>query len=245
MESKEVMTTQPNDWLVVFRIKFEETINATDTQFLRPAGPSVWRFGPENVQLDENGLPIFKAQSWGGIALYKDRATANHHAANPTALISPSIATLETWSALLEPFRHAGAVNWRGNVESSSAVVTSQSKSSGPLAVITSAGFISQDAAEMPRIKAFTTGSKKILARFKQDSELIEGAIFYSMYDQLDGITLTLWPNEQAMLKAAYQNGLHAELMHKHRDQAMADRISNTRANIIKSYGTWDQQTPC
>lgn len=234
------MITQQNDWLVVFRFKFDVEIEIGAVQFDRAPAADIWRFGPENVQLDDNGLPIFKSKSWGGMALFKSQTDAETFYSHFQHIIPTDLNTSEHWSALLKPTLHKGTVDWRGQVESDSAIATASPDNTRPLVVITSAGFVSQEPSELPRIKEFTTGSQRVLEHFENSDGFIRGSIFYAMFDGLDGITLTVWSDLEAMQRSAYKTSLHANMLHEHRQNPMADRISNTRADVVASAGSWD-----
>jgi len=243
------MTKTSNDWLVIYRVRFSKVIDSAITVFEPPKDADIWRFGPENVSLDEHGLPVYRSSVWGGFGSYKDYETAEKAALEPTTTIPFIKSAEEVWSALLVPASHKGDVNWRGEVESSSAIQVNNATvdhitADGYLVVITSAGFNSQEITELPRIANFTTSSEKVRKDFEQQKGNIRSSIFYAMHDLMDGITITLWDNLEAMRRAAYGAGFHGDLIKSHQQSALADRISNTRAHVILSQGSWDGTNP-
>lgn len=238
------MALTEHDYIVVFRVQLSTVIDAATIKFPPPVSADVWRFGPENVHLDENGFPNYQSNIWGGIAIYKDYEAAKNDALNPR-LASPVFEnTKECWSALLLPIAHKGDVYWREHIESSCAIKTAQDDPGGQLAVITSAGFNSQTEDQFAKISKFTTSAEQIRKDFQASSNNLKSSTFYAMHDLLDGITFTLWQSDKDMLNAAYGKGLHGDLIKSHSRSPMVDRISNTRARILLSTGTWGGNDP-
>lgn len=233
------MSTTQHDWLVLYRVRFKQTVKAETTHFDAPNKADLWRFGPENVGLDSNGFPYLKARAWGGFALYTEPEVAAAHAAAPLSALKISHEIEQIWSALLLPIAHRGEVDWRGRIESSTAIRPAESDPGGDLAVITSAGFDSHEPSEFPRIANFTRNSDRIMRDFKSIKENIQSSIFYAMHDGQEGLTFSLWQNDQAMRDAAYMSGHHADFVKDHLKHPMMDRISITRARVIRSYGDW------
>lgn len=233
------MSTTKHDWIVVYRVQFDSLVNAESTHFGAPEKSKLWRFGPENVALDSNGLPNYQAHSWGGFALYTEYQDAAAHACAPLSGLETSHNIVEIWSALLVPIAHRGEVDWRGQIESETAIRPAEQDLDGELAVITSAGFNSHEPSQISRIANFTQSSDQIMRDFKACKGNIQSSIFYAMHDGQEGLTFSLWQNDQAMLDAAYSSGNHAAVVKGHLKQPMMDRISITRARVISSYGDW------
>lgn len=233
-----------HDYVVVFRVEFLKEMDASKVKFPPPKNADVWRFGPENVSLNESGFPIYQSRVWGGMAIYKDYAAARDATLNPKSALSFIESSDEYWSALLLPITHKGDVNWRGHIENSSAIKVADQDPGGQLAVITSAGFISQDNDQHERIARFTSSAEQVRKDFQGSRNNLRSSIFYTMHDLFDGITFTLWQSDQDMLNAVYGKGFHAELITTHQQTPMADRISNTRARVLLSTGTWNGNDP-
>ncbi len=160
------------------------------------------------------------ATAWGGFGVHYDRASAEATLANPLGL-SPALGeAVESWQALALPVSHVGAVT-------------------GPMAVLTSAGFDSHEPDQLPRIRHFLQGIVQVLAFYTQMPDNLRRDVFTG-HDMNEGCTMSLWPGEKAMIQAAYGSGLHRDLMDKSRDGSTFDRSSFTRALLVASQGSWD-----
>jgi len=161
---------------------------------------------------------------------------------SPEAIFPFLADTEESWHALLLPFAHHGEVNWRGTIEIGSALRIGPDPS-GPLVVLTTAGYNSMGPEEMPRIMAFIERVALVKEFLVRAEGNLRTAIF-APTDERDGITFTLWNDDAAMLAAAYGSGEHHKQLTHHRVEPQFDRSSFTRARVVRSYGTWDGEDP-
>src|ERR1700722_7077284 len=131
--------------------------------------------------------------------------------------------TVEEWHAVLRPFNHKGEVNWRGTVEIGTAIRVASDPSSGPLVVITSAGYNNARAPEeRPRIERFVKGIGDVLDFYGSCDGNLRRASTNSI-DSRDGFTLTLWQDDKAMNQAAYNKGAHRTLLDASRGGTLFD----------------------
>ena len=60
-----------------------------------------------------------------------------------------------------------------------------------------------------------------------------------SVVDGRDGITFSMWESEKAMFEAAYKAGVHRDQMDDHSSDAMFDRSSFSRFQVLETKGNW------
>jgi len=152
---------------------------------------------------------------------------------------------VEAWHALVLPVTHRGAVNWRGTVQSDSAVTPAPDDPGGPLVVFTSAGYATPSHEDLPRIRKFLVEVDRVRNFYATLPGNIRRAVFNGFgVDGHEGLTVSLWRDDAAMLAAAYQDGHHRDQLNAHRKAEMFDHSSFTRARILASKGLWDGVDP-
>jgi hypothetical protein len=233
------MSDGAHQWISLHRVRFPSAISALERKFSAPSLPECWRFCP-SLLVGEDDLPTYKSDIWGGLGIYDDRSAAEAMVSAAEQHLPFLSETVEQWHALLLPFAHRGAVNWRGTVQDGVAIRTASEKPEGPLAVITSAGFNSLGRDQYPRFARFNRGIQDVIKFYGQAAGNLRRDVFAGEFDRRDSFTVTLWRDDKAMLHAAYHEGSHRTLMDQSRDGSFFDRSSFTRARLIASSGSWD-----
>ena len=233
------MPTGEHQWITLHYMKFPAAISALQRKFETPAAPECWLFLP-GQQLDGNDLPTWTSDIWCGLGIYDDRTDAEAMISAPQDHLPFLSEAVEHWHALAIPITHKGDVNWRGRVQSNSAIRVASEDPEGPLAVITSAGYLSRVADQTPRIARFAKGIEEVIAFFGENKGNVRRGVFNGGFDTRDGFTVSLWRDDKAMTQAAYWDGPHRTLMDQSRDGSMFDRSSFTRMRIVESHGSWD-----
>jgi hypothetical protein len=227
-----------NHWITLHRLRFAAPVDARARSFAAPEGVDCWRFCPE-LRCGPDGLPTFNADVWAGIALHETRAGAEAMIADPATALPFLSEAVEDWHALAVPVAHRGAVNWRGTVETDAAVRPAEPVA-GPLVMVTTAGYLSRDAATLPRIRAFCAGLVEVLADYATRPGNLRRGVFTGGFDGRDGFTISVWSDDRAMAGAAYQPGTHQGMIARQKTGEMADRTSFTRARLLAQRGSWD-----
>lgn len=231
--------TGGHDWITIHRLKFPERVSALERAFPPVAGADCWLFGPHyDVGLD--GLLTGVSDVWCGVGIWHSRDAAEAMVATPGDHIPWLGETVAAWHCLSVPIAHRGAVNWRGYLQNGDAVRAAPVDPGGPLIVLTSAGFVSRDAATLPRIKRFVAGVVEVLDAFGTQTSNLRRAAFRDGFDGRDGFTLSLWHSDEGMLQAAYHSGPHRTQIDEDKAGLLSDHTSFTRLRVIRSWGDWD-----
>jgi hypothetical protein len=220
------------------RIRFPSPISALERKFEAPALPDCWRFCPSQ-HLGDDALPPLQSDTWYGLGIYDRREIAETMFAATREHLPFLAEAVEDWHAVLVPFTHRGRVNWRGTVEDGTAIRVSSDPPTGPLAVITSAGYVRTPDLK-PRIVRFVKGIQDVLDFYGAHKGNLRRASTNGGFDARDGFTVTIWRDDKAMNQAAYGEGTHRTLMDISRDGSLFDRSSFTWARIVTSSGSWD-----
>lgn len=238
------MSHANHDWIVFHRVRFAEPIDGLGNPFGGPKGAMAWRFYPAS-QLSEDNRRNFTNDEWGGFGIYPSRATAQAVFDAPEAHLTFPGDTVEAYHALIAPYAHHGQVNWRGEVRVNDTFAVAETDPGGPLAVFTSAGFEDRGPEAAPRIAKFLRGVYAVQDYYAKLPGNIRQAVYSGVgVDGGDGITVSLWHNDAAMMQAAYRPGKHRSQMDIHKEVSSFDRSSFTRARIIASKGAWDGCDP-
>ena len=154
---------------------------------------------------------------------------------------------IETWSAVLKPFRHHGAANYL-NSENPGPLFQEMDlvpPERTPILVITTAGWVNTEGENLARIREFGAGvggvrisMTGIAGLHSQQSFYLPGGV------QLDGFTVTLWRDFAATRDFAYGPGTHRHMMKRMQDENQWDRTSFTRFTIAQSEGSWHGSDP-
>jgi hypothetical protein len=220
-------------------MRFPERISAMERVFTPVAGPDCWLFGP-NYDVGADGMLTGVSDIWCGVGIWQSLAAAEAMIASPGNVMPWLDETVASWHCLGIPITHHGEVNWRGYVQKGDAIRKSPIDPGGPLLVLTSAGFVSRDAAILPRIKRFVAGVVEVLDAYGTQESNVRRAAFRSGFNGLDGFTVSLWHSEAGMRHAAYHSGTHRNRIDEDKAGLLTDRTSFTRLRVIKSEGDWD-----
>jgi len=228
----------PHDWITLHRLRFPSAVSARERSFDPVTGAACWRFCPQHTP-GEDGLTTLTSDTWGGLGIWSSRDEAEAMLADPGAMMLCLSEAVASWHCLALPISHRGKVNWRGPVEDGSAIRATPDDPGGPLAVVTSAGFLSRDAAMLPRIRRFIAGVSEVMAWYGTLPANLRNDVFNGP-DGREGFTLSLWRSDDAMRAAAYQPGRHRARMEESRDGLLMDYSSFTRLRVIGSHGDWE-----
>jgi len=233
------LNSDSHQWITLHRVRFPSKVSALERNFETPTLPECWRFCPSQ-RLAEDDLPTWNSDVWCGFGIYDNRADAETMVSAPQDHLPFLAEVTEQWHAALIPVMHRGDVNWRGNVESGTAIRPSTEDEAGPLVVVTSAGFLSREPDQIPRIARFARGVQEVMEFFSESEGNVRRETFNGGFDQREGFTVSLWRDDEAMMQTAYWEGTHRTLMDQSRDGSLFDRSSFTRARIVVSNGSWD-----
>ena len=239
------MTKSDNhDWILLHRVRLASPVDGNGRPFPGPAKAEVWRFYPASAS-GPNGMRTNISDEWGGFGLYRSRADAEDVLENPGAHLQFLKDSVEAFHALIVPYAHRGVVNWRGEVRENDTLAVAPSDPGGPLVVLTSAGFDNPGPDDMPRIADFIRRVDAVQDFYATLPGNIRRAVFSgAAVDGHDGITVSLWRDDAAMIKAAYKPGGHRPEMDHQREAGLFDRSSFTRTRILACKGTWDGSDP-
>ncbi len=153
----------------------------------------------------------------------------------------------ETWSAVLEPFRHYGESNHLDRNEPGPLFerVGSPPSADEPMVAITSAGFRRGADFDPTRAAVFSEGVMAVRASMTAvDGLHTQQSFSFSGEREIDGVTVTTWSSFDAMRAWAYGSGSHRLYLDRHRKEMLSDRTSFSRCRILHSNGTWHATAP-
>ncbi len=151
----------------------------------------------------------------------------------------------ETWSAVLQPFRHIGEINHLDPKEPSRIyeIDMDPPDPSTPVLIVTSVGWSSFEPDDIERIKDFggrvaavRIGMTGIPGLISQQSFSLDGGLAW------DGLTVTMWDKLATAMNFAYGPGYHCSQVKMQRETSLGDRTSFTRFVVLESHGTWHGQ---
>lgn len=233
-----------HDWIVFHRIRLRAPINGTNRPFPGPKHAEAWRFYPSSPQ-GPDGLRTYVSDEWGGFGIYASRQAAEAVFDNPQDHLPFLDDAVEAYHALVVPYSHRGKVNWRGTVLENATFATAPSDPGGPLMVLTSAGYDKLGPEDMPRVINFIREVDRVKDFYATLPDNLRRAVYTGFgVDGHDGMTVTLWRSDAAMMAAAYKAGQHRTQLDYQRDVGHFDHSSFSRARVLASKGTWDGSDP-
>jgi hypothetical protein len=238
------MSANDHDFIVFHRVRFASPIDGVGRPLPGPKSAEAWRFYPASP-LGPDGLPTYASDEWGGFGIYTSRTAADEVFANPADHLEFLGDTVEAFHALAIPCAHRGKADWRGALLENATFVAAPSDPGGPLMVITSAGYLNPGPDDLPRIRKFVHEVREVEAWFATLPGNIRRAVFSGpRVDGRNGMTVSLWQSDEAMMAAAYRPGYHRSQIDHQRAFGVIDYSSFTRARILASRGTWDGSDP-
>lgn len=225
------------------RIAFPAIRTAEDLAPLTaPAASLSWKIGPSG-ELGPNGYRL-PDRIWCAVGLYRDRAAAESALANPQASMPFLAEATESWHALLQPTAHKGICNHLDRANPTELFDFPAADPGGRLMVITTAGFNPGPDFSIDRVIYFRRRVDTTNAWMATQPGCLANQVFtpYTVGD--DGVTMTIWQEDAAMIAAAYRPGTHRDQIDHHMEKPMIDRSSFTRFRILASTGTWNGANP-
>lgn len=152
----------------------------------------------------------------------------------------------ETWSGVLQPYAHHGAVNWLDPADPGLAFeLGPKPDDREPFVVITSAGWTLDDRFDVDKALDFGRG----VAEVRSHMAGVDGLYFHHGFNfpgllAVDGPTVTMWRDDAATRAFAYRPGNHKNEMDHYRTNDTADRSSFTRLRVLRSRGSVQGYAP-
>ena len=229
-------------WVTVHRARFDEVLAGADTWFEGPAGAAVWRCGPDSP-LGENGFRIGRSAVWGGVGFYDSREAAEAALALPEADLPFAGRAAEAWHGLMAVIAHRGEVDWSTPDDPHPVLVPVDTDPGGVMAVITSAGYVSRDESQLPRIRDFLAKVEEVRDFYATLQANVARQLF-NLIGTPEGMTFSIWRDDPGMMRAAYKDGTHRAYMERHKAEPMFDRSSFSRFRLLAARGDWDGMDP-
>ena len=153
---------------------------------------------------------------------------------------------IETWSGVLQPFRHYGEANHldRANPGALFDAMLPSEGADSPVVAMTTVGW-NRDGLDMNRVREFGAGVIAVRMSMTGVPGLhTQHSFFFPGVLEVDPITVTFWRDEASIRGFAYGQGSHRRQLDRHRAETLADRTSFTRFRVLHSAGTWHGHDP-
>ena len=149
---------------------------------------------------------------------------------------------VESWAAVLQPFRHLGEANYF-DASQPGALFDSMGPlpaADAPIVVITSSGWVTGEQLDMNRVREFSNGVMSVRASMTGVEGLYsQQSFFFPRVLEYDPVTLTVWRDSAAARDFAYGPGAHRLQIERQQSQNLADRTSFTRCTVVRTEGPW------
>jgi heme-degrading monooxygenase HmoA len=235
--------TQLCRWAVVHWIRFAQARTAANLQLSNPpAGALSWKIGPD-WSASESGLRS-GSRIWCCLALFTDLQHAEAHFDWADTAPPDFAAATEAWSALLAPFAHKGECNHLNRSEPGALFAVEPCERSGPVFVITTAGFHLRSRRDFQRVIDFRREVDGMRSVIDSSDGSLAHQVFAPLDAEDDGVTMSLWRDDQAMFGFAYKPGAHRVQVDRQKSDQTVDRSSFTRFQLRRSRGTWQGLDP-
>ena len=192
-----------------------------------PVGPSGARL-PSNV--------------WCAVAMFDERAAAEAALANYERFLPGVADAVEHWHALLLPIAHRGECNHFERTNPRPLFEAAPEDPGGALFVMTTAGF--NPPVDIARVIEFRVHVDKVREWIEPADGRVASQVFAPHTLGDDGVTMTLWRDDAAMIDAMYRPGFHRTQVDRHKREILADRTSFTRFRVVATRGSWGGSDP-
>ena len=172
------------------------------------------------------------------LALHDDEASARLSLATGHLASIDGMTPTTTWSALLSPFAHRGAVNWLDPQDPGPVLAPRLPPAEGePTVVITTVGYDLGPGFDPARPKDFDEAVSRVHDTIGASSGLRFHHVFNFHDHRKDPVTVTLWDSDRDIRAFAYRSGRHRHEVDRYRELDTADRTSFTRLQILAERG--------
>jgi len=114
----------------------------------------------------------------------------------------------------------------------------------GALFVMTTAGVRVGPALDMARVIDFRVHVDKVHAWLQTVDGRVASQVFAPHTVGDDGVTMSLWRSDAAMVNAMYRPGTHRTQIERQKRDVLADRTSFTRLRVLQTRGRWGGVDP-
>lgn len=230
-------------WAVVHWMRFATPRTAADIQLSSaPAGALSWKAGPD-WSASDSGIRA-GSRIWCGLALFAELNLAEHAFARRESDLPDFSAATEVWSALLAPFAHKGECNHLDRATPGAMFEVADCERSGPMFVVTTAGFHLRSRWDFQRVIDFRRSVDRMRPVIAGSNGSLAHQVFAPLDAEDDGVTMSLWRDEQAMFGFAYKPGAHRVQVDRQKSDQTVDRSSFTRFRLLQTAGTWQGRNP-
>jgi heme-degrading monooxygenase HmoA len=230
-------------WAVVHWIRFDEARTAGDLHLaVAPQAAISWKVGPD-WSASDSGIRS-GSRIWCGLALFDSLQQARDAFAQRGTYLPDSRAASEVWSALLTPFAHKGECNHLNRAEPGLMFEVEKCERPGPMFVITTAGFHLRSRKDFQRVINFRREVDRMRPVIAGSDGNLAHQVFAPLEAEDDGVTMSLWRDERAMLEFAYKPGAHRMQVDRQKSNQTVDRSSFTRFRLLRTKGTWGGSDP-
>ncbi len=236
------MTAKAHNWITIHFARFTEEPITAETAFSGPPTADAWRCGPDGA-VAANGFRSPNSKIWGGIAFYENQQDAQATMALEQGALPFAGQATESWHALAGVITHRGEIDLSTATEPHPAFTAHDTVPDGVLAVITTAGYADYSDTDHERHKEFLQGVEQVRDYYTSLSANVMRQVF-NPPDTPDGCTFSIWRGTPEMLKSAYKDGTHSDMLERHRLSPLFDRSSFTRLSLQNSRGTWGGSDP-
>lgn len=225
-------------WVTFHRWFFKEEQGMDSLTIAAPMDTVWWHCGADSP-IGPDGFRTGRGCSWAGAGFFQDRGAADR-VLDDLALHFPDLPPyIEEFHCLLRPIRFSGECRWLDRADAELAVADSDP--SGPVAVLTSAGYEDMGPDHHARMLDFRENVDTVRAWY----DTIEGNIVNGNFATgTDGMTFSQWRSDAALRDGAYGPGVHRTLLDRQKTERMADRTSYTRARMLRHCGKWHGRDP-
>jgi hypothetical protein len=177
---------------------------------------------------------------WGVVGRHANAEIADQ-AVTDASTLSPTVEQAsESWHASFDVVGHHGATNWVDQENPGPTFAPMGGHQNGPLAVVTTAGFIVDENFDLARATDFSVNVGLIVPVLAAaPGNAIATSFVTVLSSGIDGFTFSIWRDTGAMRDATYRPGLHREQLDRYRSDHTADRTSFTRLRPRLTKGTW------
>ena len=226
--------------------RFEQIRDTGTVSEVWPSGTLFWRAGAD-VRAGNSSAKEQRAFKFVLLGLHESEASAREAVAGRNAAAPWLADAMETFAAVLQPFRHYGEANFVEQEAPGPLFEVSEATpdEDTPIVILTSVGWSRYDEEAIARIKRFSEGVAAVRIGMtglpglhSQQTFSFPGGL------EWDGLTVTFWRDLASAMAFAYGPGFHRSQVKLQREGPYGDRTSFTRFVALHREGTWHGSDP-